>query len=103
MTSNNFITIASLASSTDDSFDYQNQITFGNESEIRAKYGDLFFEEFASYFENEWYGAIGDVFQQLFTPDLISDAIRHAAKAAAVELVDTGNWDGESVGEESAD
>jgi len=94
-------TISALASSMDEHFDYQNKIEFVNESELRSQYGDQFYEEFHNYFENVWFSAIGETIQSLFTPDILSDAVRHASEKAGVALVDTGNWDGEEIDEEN--
>ncbi|WP_255014878.1 hypothetical protein [Cyanobium sp. BA20m-p-22] len=94
-------TISALASSMDEHFDYQNKIEFDNESELRSQYGDQFYEEFYNYFENVWFSAIGETIQFMFTPGVLSDAVRHASEKAGVALLDTGNWDGEEFDEEN--
>ena len=94
-------TISALASSMDKHFDYQNKIEFDNESELRSQHGDQFYEEFHDYFENVWFSAIGETIQFMFTPDVLSDAVRHASEKAGVALLDTGNWDGEEFDEEN--
>ena len=94
-------TIAALALSMDENFDFQNKIQFKNESELRSQYGDQFYEEFHNYFEYEWFTAIGETIQSLLTPDILSDAVRHASEKAGVALLDTGNWDGEEFDEEN--
>lgn len=95
------ISVSTLASSIDENFDYQNMIKFNNESELRSQYGDQFYEEFHNYFENVWFSAIGETIQFMFTPDVLSDAVRHASEKAGVALLDTGNWDGEEFDEEN--
>jgi hypothetical protein len=93
-------TISALASSMDEHFDYQNKIEFDNESELRSQYGDQFYEEFYNYFCDVWFSAIGETIQFMFTPDIFSDAVRHASEKAGVALLDTGNWDGDEFDEE---
>jgi len=94
-------TISALASSIDAHFKYLNKIEFDNESELRSQYGNQFYEDFHTYFENEWLSAIGETIRYLSTPDILSDAVRHASEKAGVALIDTGNWDGEEIDEEN--
>ena len=96
----NKLTISCLARSIGETYEYSNKVFFPLESELRSQYGDYFYDAFYEYFENEWFGAIGEVIQYLDTSEIFSEAIRCASKKTGVDLLDTGNWCGEEEEEE---
>jgi hypothetical protein len=92
-----FDNIAQAAYLIDQEFDYNNDFSIGIENNIRAQYGDTFYDSFSEYFSNCWYEVLGEAIMSFDFAEVFSMAVRHAAKTANVDLADTGNWDGEEL------
>ena len=92
-----FENVAHAAYLIDQKFDLKNVISFGNENDMRARYGDTFYEEFFEYFSNSWYHVLNEAIMDFDFAEVFSMAVRKAVKTAKVNLVDTGDWDGEEM------
>ena len=92
-----FDNIAQAAYLIDQNFDCSNRFSIRIEDEIRAQYGDAFYDAFSDYFSNCWHHVIGEALMDFDFAEVFSMAVRHAAKTANVDLADTGNWDGEEL------